>query len=133
MRETKFRVWDNRLKRWHDPRGVVIRGDGEVFLTSYCDEDGTWHIPIEDEFPIDIEISFCTEQKDKNGKEIYEGDIIEYYYFSGIDEELIRLPMIWEDNVDYDGLFTMSGWRLDTDSYEVEVIGNIYEHPNLLL
>jgi uncharacterized phage protein (TIGR01671 family) len=107
MREIKFRAWEYNIMVY----GVCV---------------------IDPER--DYELMQYTGLKDKNGKEIYEGDIIEYWQSYPVkkDEELIRVVMVWEEDVDYDGLFMMSGWRLDSDSNDAEIIGNIYENKELL-
>lgn len=72
--------------------------------------------------------------KDKNGKEIYEGDIIAYdmHYSSG---ELINLLVKWDNNnCFYRGYFEeTAGHSLNNFSKShYEILGNIYENKNLL-
>src|SRR5690606_6274842 len=61
--------------------------------------------------------------KDKNGKEIYEGDIILFNNFGDTLDKVVYSP----------GCFHTSrgGYLLDKIR-EIEIIGNIYEHPELL-
>ncbi len=88
--------------------------------------------------------------KDKNGKEIYEGDIVKYKYS---DETSLSEPHYFKYIVKWDELnhqwvfvqprkpdgnvldsaYTggLAGQRIGKD-YRVEVIGNIYENPELL-
>lgn len=66
--------------------------------------------------------------KDKNGKEIYEGDIVEYDWCINGDKPVYRT----KEQVVFDDM----GARLDTDRIRfctnVEVIGNIHENPNYI-
>jgi uncharacterized phage protein (TIGR01671 family) len=81
------------------------------------------------------ELSQYTGLKDKNGVEIYEGDIVKY-----LTTAVARLDgMVWTGRVIYAGgayrLYEMGSdyFRSDmTYPYEYEVIGNIYKNPELL-
>lgn len=63
---------------------------------------------------------------DKNGKEIYEGDII----FNEHDE-LKKYPVVFEKGMFCVNDWTMPLWKGDTKNFW-EIIGNIYENPDLL-
>jgi len=60
---------------------------------------------------------------DKNGKEIYEGDVIEY------DGELMGNIVFNEGCFWTNGIDTIHAYEFDKSCY---IIGNIYEHPHLL-
>lgn len=76
-----------------------------------------------------------TELHDKNGKEIYEGNIVK------VNNEIIA-KVIWDN--DYLGYFLYANEENSIDSFEngeqplydyldsIEVIGNIYDNPELL-
>jgi hypothetical protein len=110
MREIKFRAWINSEKRMvYD--SFSVNANGEI---------STWGI-----FAHVIVMQF-TGLHDKNGKEIYEGDIVEYEnnnagYGRPRHEEISRdiIPCILEHE-EYDRkLYWVDG----------EVIGNIYANP----
>ena len=76
------------------------------------------------------EPQFCTSLKDKNGKLIYEGDIVKIFHVSGTMQGKYFFDVVeWND----------LRCRFDTENYGIiddddiyEVIGNIYENPELL-
>lgn len=57
--------------------------------------------------------------KDKNGKEIYEGDVVIYYHAG---KECFREIVKWG----------VCGFDMMLPTSDYEVIGNIYEHPELI-
>lgn len=127
MRVPKFRAWVKAGKR--------MLPVGEIdfdYEFAYLEEENGYR--CERDFD-EIELMQFTGLKDKNGKEIYEGDIVRYECCSeGYVEEVI-----YDDKrcnfgtIDKDGE-TFSFDALISDFYVncFEVIGNIYENKELL-
>lgn len=76
-----------------------------------------------------------TGEHDKNGKEIFSGDILKgLYYFRGTGwydegegEYFINSEVVFKK-----GKYTCQGFDLDIIVNDVEVIGNIHENPELI-
>ncbi|MBU1449063.1 YopX family protein [Patescibacteria group bacterium] len=125
MRPLKFRAWDKEDKKMKDD--FAICSFGTVFeLNEGTFNDGRM-------YESGYIIMQFTGLKDKNNKEIYEGDILRYknpaFYISSktgkrCDDGGNRYKIVEWDNAG----FNIS--NLQTSKWEV--IGNIYEHNHLL-
>lgn len=109
MREIKFRAWDKQHK------GMVT---WEQALRNFKMDE--FFTPMDD-----FALMQNTGLKDKNGVEIYEGDIIDYKDLTVFDGD--RTEQVHFEN----GRFMFG--TLNCSRPELwEVIGNIYENPELL-
>jgi uncharacterized phage protein (TIGR01671 family) len=118
MRDIKFRVWD--------------KGEGVMISPDYITRDGVAHWTCHSIPQGSRELQQFTGLRDKNGKEIYEGDIILYrgdmaqIKYHGWGFHTCPIP----DDNDYRFCTWEKFWLQDVP--ESEVIGNIYENPELL-
>jgi len=114
----KFRAWDNDSKKFVDD--VLLTCNNYAFIYQYdgCEFYG------EDR---DIILMQYTGLKDKNGKEIYEGDIISDGYIKREVKYLGAGFSPFDEYLDVRDKFTILGGL-----YGFAVIGNIYENPELL-
>lgn len=128
-REIKFRAWDKKEKFmyfFHDPhfeyeyRQMVLYWSNKrnEFELEFCGKEN-------------IEIMQYTGLKDKNSKEIYEGDII----FDEDGEYSKTVVISQAEEPDPIGFFAKDIYT--DESYALcevdgEIIGNIYENPELL-
>jgi uncharacterized phage protein (TIGR01671 family) len=136
-REIKFRAFDSKEKRFIDlfDYDFWIRDDGIVSKISY-DYDGDGRYDSSESPQLHIILTQYTGLKDKNGKDIYEGDVCRYDLID-FGPDLIELTSL-EGVVEYkNGCFFLNGleYKPSINNYCIRyltVIGNIYENPELL-
>lgn len=131
MRPIKFRVWDIKNKKFiyeYDAchKRLAISFDGKVYHGGYDDVLST----------SDYIVQQYTDLKDKNGKEIYEGDIL-HYLFDGAsypkEAQDKYLTCVYDSDFGgfcFDDADSSYYWA-EVRGY-MEVIGNIFETPELL-
>jgi len=128
MREIKFRAWSKA-------EGAFIAGFNMVNFHSYFNKGVEPHIfRYSNEWKLsDIELMQYTGLKDKNGKEIYEGDIVlQVDEISGEVDQLA--PVVRNSNVNWSwSSFGNIDSALDVEYHpSTEIIGNIYENPEMI-
>jgi len=127
MRETRFRAWDKKGKKMGHV--VVLSFDGRIIdgKPVYPDRVQILHEDYEggsEVFNIeDVELMQDTGLKDKNGKEIYEGDIVK-------TNSRATLKIYWNDRIGAYGW--IGNWKEEDKWDSFEIIGNIYSNPELL-
>lgn len=131
-REIKFRAWHKEEKLMFTPETLFFKNPGNrgIWLNESSINVGVRYInKIYGYVGASIELMQYTGLKDKNGKEIYEGDIIRCDW-----NDKRYKPTTW--SVDWDKTnccFEFEGGSpYDDAAHHFEVIGNIHENPELL-
>lgn len=157
MREIKFRLWDKEKKviipnngdDYEEEYCYLVMFIGGSLALCWSQDDDVFFKDVSDKY----EIMQFTGLKDSNGKEIYDGDIVSWLpdYVLKNSKALIG-KVVWGCEGFYLEQITDEKWQIDDyPSYpaefycvydesierlfmweELEVIGNIYENPELL-
>lgn len=129
-REIKFRAWD------YDTN-IMVYPDSELETTFCFDKVGLSVYHNNGQEMSSFELMQYTGIKDKNGKEVYEGDIIKYS--SDVINSFYRVNEIFREVRFKYGMYGIKGIEDGTHipfgnilKCQYEVIGNIYENPELL-
>ena len=134
MSKVKFKIWDKTHNKW------LTSNCGEFLLTQegnavfHMNGDNPLEVLIEQ---IDYEVLLYTGLKDRNAKEIYEGDIVECKCGNTGKTILRQVEYIGVSFCTKNGSFYNQKTKQREYSYVplkpyVKVVGNIYENPELL-
>ncbi|HIF6479654.1 TPA: YopX family protein [Enterococcus faecium] len=128
----KFRAWDKRKNVMRDVAVLHFTKNGKTNFIEYWinpTELKSYHVR-------NIDLMQSTTLKDKNGVEIFEGDIVQWGDTPDWEEEPIRVAVVkinpdiqFDSNV---GIFEYGRFIYrDTERF-LTVLGNVYENPELL-
>ncbi|MCT2887222.1 hypothetical protein EFM42_07315 [Levilactobacillus brevis] len=121
----KFRAWNGYRKIMADYVSAIQNGDTQGTPSSVNvivnGKNETWDIENDH-----VELLQYTGLKDANGKEIYEGDIVEATIEGCIQDDKYLVKNMWDPHV----------WTEESDGYyavsKMEVKGNVHTNPELL-
>lgn len=127
MRTIKFRIWDGKCYRGNLNKYFLDLQSGEIKERAFSDIYDEWYY-------VDSDCDFVIEQytglEDMVGKDVYEGDIVQ---FDNMDREVGNKSEVKWVSENYGSNY--SGWMIFKTSMQIgpfKVIGNIHENPELL-
>lgn len=121
----KFRAWHKTWEEMGKISWILFHDDGKVDAVLFNGRDFDFKLKIDK-----IELMQSTDLYDKNGKEIFEGDIVK------MAKDFYSEPAYYEVIRHRGGAYRLEsnqhGCELWLRHTNCEVIGNIYENPELL-
>jgi len=141
MRPIRFRVW-------HKADGMIYYGDQPLHITL---DGNLWNADDKND-PLPIKLLDCgytlmqfTGLHDMHGKEIWEGDVVRHFPLIEDDDDIAdETRWVVDEVIFLDATFRFQRCRQwkdgehnwysleNLDAQYIEVLGNLYEHPELI-
>ncbi|MGU8770583.1 YopX family protein [Clostridium perfringens] len=122
-RDIKFRAWDEELEE-------MLYTESEEWF-----DDGVYFRFNKHEDELRHDLMRYTGLKDKNGKDIYEGDIVSFYNDEEYKFKSTNALVIYDSAafmLEHKKLGKEYLGEMDIENMCIKIIGNIYENPELL-
>lgn len=142
MKKLKFRVWDKNRKKFADQiNRFLFDKNGNINFITYIDKTNKTKDILESELESEkhyikeFEIMQWTGLKDRNGKEVYVGDIVKGYFNADVIESHICLILTDKEKKEGCRYFLVENMLFGYEypiPNEIEIVGNKYENPELL-
>src|ERR1043165_9203079 len=135
QRPIKFRAWDNAHSRFFAPTYEAYKGileDLHISLSGDLCIRSAYKFTHQSMFPHRFILEQFIGLLDKNGKEIYEGDIVAYYEFLPNETwDGGKVVIAWDEkNARFTTPLTEAAFNVPPES--VKIMGNIHENPDLI-
>lgn len=117
MKEIRFRAWDEKHKHLFQVQEMGY-SEGKLWTTNRRNGYKHWNCPLMQYVGL----------HDKNGKEIYEGDIVKCLENHGPVGDIETAIIVSFNSFGVN----LQEWIFNDKSTYPEIIGNIYENPNLI-
>lgn len=119
MRDIKFRAWDKKKNDWFDD------DDGELYIELNGNINFGWNGEVMDDYTDRIILMQYTGNKDNQGKEIYEGDILQ-------SEHYFKYKVVFKGDCWRCESLKNSRFKNRFIGNDLKVIGNIWEDGDLI-
>ena len=133
MREILFRGKRKDNGKWVKG-GIAFQSDERVAIVgTHCETRSLYELGIEADYVIPETVGQFTGLYDKNGKKVFEGDIVKvyvrgYHTICTVSwAEIVAHFQLWQINT-----IPKTATNLNLGNYDCEVIGNIHDNPELL-
>ncbi len=122
MNNLKFRAWDKKLKLLRNVSYIDFESKKMIYRNGFV----SYYVNFED-----VVIMQSTGLKDKNGKEIFEGDILKTRTrgFVFVKRQDGNSTVKYQSGINTTTIVTLSHFM---DNYKVVIAGNIYENKELI-